>query len=214
MADSDLARVLSRVRDALDVHRRAVAAVFVGIGVLAALSALRPQPAPTVAVWTAARDLAGGSPLHPGDVVLRRFLVPDVPAHALTAATHVAGRLLAAPMRAGEPFTDVRLLEPSLLAAMGQRGLVALPVRVADGAAAAALARPGDVVDVLGTAVASDGSDSGAAVVAAGVTVLAVPQRDTGSGDDAGLVVVAVSPEQATALAAATGERLSIVLRH
>jgi pilus assembly protein CpaB len=214
MRDTDLARLARRIRDTLDWHRRAVAAVLVGVGVLAALSALRPHPPPTLAVWTAARDLAGGSSVHPDDVALRDFLVADVPAHALKAGTHIAGRLLAAPIRRGEPFTDVRLLEPSLLAAMGRPGLVAVPVRVSDGAAAAALARSGDIVDVLGASVAADGSASGAAVVAAGVTVLAVPQRDTGSGDDAGLVVVAASPAQAAALAAAAGERLSIVLRH
>ncbi|HET6910485.1 MAG TPA: Flp pilus assembly protein CpaB [Mycobacteriales bacterium] len=214
MAGSDLARLARRVRDTIDWHRRAVAAVLVGVGVLAGLSALRPHAPATISVWTAARDLSGGSPLQPDDVVMRRLAVADVPSHALTARTHVVGRLLAAPMRKGEPFTDVRLLEPSLLAAMDRRGLVAVPVRVADGAAAAALARSGDVVDVLGASVAADGSDSGATVVAAGVTVLAVPQRDSGTSEDAGLVVVAVSPVQATVLAAAADERLSIVLRH
>lgn len=214
MAGSELARLARRVRDTIDWHRRAVAAVLVGVGVLAGLSALRPHAPATIAVWTAARDLSGGSPLHPDDVVVRRLAVADVPSQALTAGTHVVGRLLAAPMRKGEPFTDVRLLEPSLLAAMDRRGLVAVPVRVADGAAAAALARSGDVVDVLGASVAADGSDSGATVVAAGVTVLAVPQRDSGTSEDAGLVVVAVSPVQATVLAAAADERLSIVLRH
>ena len=214
MAGSDLARLARRVRDTFDWHRRAVAAVLVGVGVLAGLSALRPHAPRTVSVWTAARDLSGGSPLNAGDVAIRRLVVADVPAHALTAGTHVVGRLLAAPMREGEPFTDVRLLEPSLLAAMDRRGLVGVPVRVADGAAAAALARSGDVVDVLGRAVTADGTDTAATVVAAGVTVLAVPQRDSGSSEDAGLVVVAVSPAQATALAAAADERLSIVLRH
>jgi Flp pilus assembly protein CpaB len=61
----------------------------------------------------------------------------------------VLGRLVAGPVRRGEPLTDVRLLGPSLLAAVA-RGpdVVAVPVRFAD-AGAAALLRPGDRVDVL-----------------------------------------------------------------
>jgi Flp pilus assembly protein CpaB len=110
------------------------------------------------------------------------------------------------------------LLEPSLLAALGRPGLVAVPIRLADGPAAAALTRAGDLVDVLGT----PGDDGGGAststtgstrVVASGLTVLAVPARD-GSGDDgAGLVVVAATSTQAARLAdAATTTRLSLAL--
>ena len=94
-------------------------------------------------------------------------------------------------------------------------GLVAIPVRVADGAAAAAVTRPGDVVDVLATGDLT-GADTAApaVVVAASVTVLSVPPHDAGAGDDAGLVVVAVTPEQAAAVATAAGvRRLSLVLR-
>ncbi|MBV9368603.1 MAG: hypothetical protein JO074_02135, partial [Frankiales bacterium] len=98
--------------------------------------------------------------------------------------------------------------------------LVAVPIRLADGAAAAALTRAGDLVNVLGTAA----DDSGAAppvgsgpatqVIAAKLTVLAVPARDTGSDDGgAGLVVVAATDAQAARLAgAAATTRLSLVL--
>jgi hypothetical protein len=51
-------------------------------------------------------------------------------------------------------------------------------------------------------------------VVASGAIVLAVPGRDAATGADAGLVVVAVSPTQASALASTvTRSRLSLVLR-
>ena len=164
-----------------------------------------------------AHDLAGGSPLRVGDVRVERLPLRLVPRGALLARERVVGRFVAAPMRAGEPVTDVRLLGPSLLSALHQPGLVAVPIRLADGPAAAALTRAGDLVDVLGTASDADGGERTTApvtrVVAAGLTVLAVPARDDGSDDGAGLVVVAATGAQAAQLAgAATTTRLSLAL--
>ena len=213
MNPSDPGELLHVVRRTIDWHRRPITAVLAGIAVLASLSALSPKPVPTRPVWTAAHDLRGGAPLRAGDIVLRHLPLALVPAGALAAGSTVVGRLLAAPVRRGEPLTDVRLLEPSLLAALGRADDVAVPVRVADGAAAAALAHPGDIVDVLATGALDDTPSNAPAVVASGVTVLSVPGRDAAAGSDAGLVVVAVTPQQAAALAsAAARSRLSLVL--
>jgi pilus assembly protein CpaB len=195
--------------------RRFAAAVCLGLAVLCALHVVRPRPPATRAVWVVAHDIAGGAPLAARDVKAERLPLPAVPQGALAARTRIVGRLVAAPMREGEPLTDVRLLEPSLLAALPEPGLVAVPIRLADGPAAAALTHAGDLVDVLGTT----GDDSGGApaastrVIAAGVTVLAVPARDSAADDGAGLVVVAATREQAARLAgAATATRLSLAL--
>jgi Flp pilus assembly protein CpaB len=211
MSWPQIARALRSAREFIDWHRRAFAALLAGIAVLAGLSSLSPHPPPSRQIWIAARDLTGGAPLTSRDVTAVAFPLADVPAGALAGSASVVGRLLAAPVRRGEPLTDVRLLAPSLLAALNRPGLVAVPVRVADGPAAAALVRSGDIVDVLGTSVADDGSQLGTTrVVVASVTVLAVPP----TGDDAGLVVVAATPGQANALADATStDRLSVVLR-
>lgn len=196
--------------------RRFAAVVCVGLAVLCGLQVLQPRPPATRSVWVSARDLAGGAPLTPFDVRPERLPLPAVPHGALASTVRIVGRLVAAPMRAGEPLTDVRLLEPSLLAGLRQPGLVAVPIRLADGAAAAALTRAGDLVDVLGTS--GDDSATGAGppstrVIAAGLTVLAVPARDAASDDGAGLVVVAATPAQAARLAgAATTTRLSLAL--
>ena len=58
------------------------------------------------------------------------------------------GRTLAAPLREGEPVTDVRVVAEGLLA--GYPSLVAAPVRIAD-AGAVRLLRVGDRVDVVAT---------------------------------------------------------------
>src|SRR5437764_14474727 len=161
MNQSDLGELLHVVRRTIDWHRRPITAALAGVAVLAGLSAVSPKAPQARPVWTAAHDLRGGAPLRAGDVVLRRIPLALVPAGALAAGSTVVGRLLAAPVRRGEPLTDVRLLGPSLLAALGRPGQVAVPVRLADGAAAAALARPGEVVDVLAVGSLDDTASSG-----------------------------------------------------
>ena len=81
-------------------------------------------------------------------------------------------------------------------------GMLEFPVRLSDAAVADLLA-PGDVIDVLGSELRGP-----TAVVAQGLTVTQVPTGDSGIGssfssDGAGLVVVAATPEETLALAAA-----------
>jgi pilus assembly protein CpaB len=197
------------------LRRRLIVALLTGIAVVSALSAIRPSPAPGRQVWVAAHNLSGGEPLTAGDVRVERLPRTDLPADVLAAGVSIVGRLLAAPMRRDEPFTDVRLLSPSLLSATDQPGAVAVPVRVADGPATLALVHPGDLIDVI----AAPDADSGAAptsfTVVRDVRVLAtpVPDEDAQSGDTAGLLIVAASNRQAATLAqAVVGARLSVAV--
>ena len=73
------------------------------------------------------------------------------------------GRTLAAPLRAGEPVTDVRLVGPALAA--GAPGADALPVRLPDAGMVGA-ARAGDRIDLIAT----DPQGGRRSVVAADVT--------------------------------------------
>src|SRR5690606_19275027 len=132
------------------------------------------------------------------------------PAGAIAHADAALGRLLAGPVRAGEPLTDVRLVGASLVEGWGD-DLVAVPVRIADPGVVAIVA-PGDRVDLL--AASLDGSVE-AGLVAAQVPVLAVPEApDGGLLADGALVVVAVTAEQASMLAqAAVTARMSVALR-
>lgn len=186
-------------------HRAVLAAGLAAAAVAAGLSAVAPSARPTTPVLTAARDLAAGAVLEPGDLVAAA--VPDalVPAGALTDVSDVAGRLVAGPVRRGEPLTDVRLLGAALLPAGAD---VAVPVRLAE-PATGALVTAGDRVDVLA---ASPEGGLAAQVVATGLAVLSVPAPSDLPAEGA-LVVVAASRATAARLAAAavTG-RLSVAV--
>ena len=199
----DLLRAVTR-------HRGLLAAGLAAGSVASALTVLTPTPEPGVLVLRAARDLPAGTALAAGDVVQVELPSAAVPDGALTAAPDALGRLLAAPLRRGEPLTDVRLAGTGLLGAADE-GLLAVPVRLAD-AASAALLHAGDRVDVLAA-----GSGAAAApaaqVVAASAEVLAVPAAVHDSGEGA-LVVLAATPQVAARLAAAAvSSRLSVALR-
>jgi Flp pilus assembly protein CpaB len=198
-----------QVRRAVSRHRSLLAAGLAAGSLAAALAVVSPHPPPGVSVLSAGRDLAAGTSLAPGDVRVVRLPAELAPAGALTAATEVVGRVLAAPLRRGEPLTDVRLAGADLLSR--RAGLVAVPVRIAD-AASAALVTAGDHVDVL-AAGSSANAPASAQVVAADAEVLAVPTAVQDDGEGA-LLVVAANPSVAARLAAAAvSSRLSVTLR-
>ncbi len=165
---SRLALLRRRVRRRVLGHRRLLSALCVAGAVLAGLQAAAPPPPRTVAVLTAARDLPAGTLLTDGRP--RGHRVPARLGPGRRAARSAAvGRTLAAPLRRGEPVTDVRLVAPSLL--RGYPGLVAVPVRIPD-PGTVALLRVGDRVDLLVTE--TDGS--AASTLATDVPVLALPR--------------------------------------
>jgi Flp pilus assembly protein CpaB len=196
------------------------AALLVTAGITEALSLRHdagpapPPPPPHTRVVVAARDLPGGTAVRAGDLRLVDLPPQAVPAHALTSPDAAAGRRVAVPLRRGEVLTDVRLVGPSLAAAVGGAGSRAVPLRLGD-AATAALLRPGDHVDVVSVPEASqDGTPAEPAVLAADLTVLAVPTLpDDQLGGTVPMVVVAAPARTAPRLAAAGREELAAVLR-
>lgn len=189
----------------------------------AAVLALRPGPSPAVVapappgaeVVVAARDLPAGTALAVPD--LRTVAMPTavVPAGAARQPGALLGRVIAGPVRRGEPVTDVRLVGPGLTAGLDPGTAVAVPVRLSD-PQAATLVRAGDRVDVLGSPVdtrdGTPGVGADAVEVAAGVRVLAVLGGDDPA--DGTVVVVAASPATARRLAgAAATHRLTVTVR-
>ncbi|MGY1727436.1 Flp pilus assembly protein CpaB [Geodermatophilus sp. SYSU D01062] len=188
---------LRRPRSPALLLRRCLAAAL-AVGAL--LFALRPPPAPVAPptagtpVVTAASDLPAGTVLGADLLATADLPAGTVPAGVAADPAQLAGRVLAAPLRAGEPVTDVRLLGPGLTALL-PAGQVAAPVRLAD-LAVAGLAAAGDRVDVLATAPGAARAEA----VARGALVLAAPRS---GGDDGGLLVLAVDEATAATLAAA-----------
>jgi len=165
------------------------AAALTAVAVAAGLHAVAAPPPARIDVRVAARDLPSGAVLGPDDLTPVPFAPGSVPDDLATAPV---GRTLAAPVRRGEPVTDVRLVGPGL--ADGHPGLTAVPVRLPDAGMVGLLA-PGDRIDL----VAADPQGTGARVVATGVPVLAVPgaDSDAANGAVAGRLIVIGAADEA-----------------
>jgi len=184
--------------------RRVLAAVLVGLAAWVTLGAALPQPTVRgVPVVVAAHDLAAGQSLIGADLRVARWAPDTRPAGAVAEVAGLVGRRVAAPVTAGEALTPSRLHGPGLLTGL-TADQVAAHVSVPD-ARVAALLRPGDHVDVI-----DNGSGSRLGV---DLLVLATDPAESGAGSWTGVgsgaaapgVVLAVTPEQASALARATG---------
>jgi Flp pilus assembly protein CpaB len=192
-----LAAAVRPVRRAVLARRRLLAGLLTAVAVAAGLHAVAAPPPAAVAVTVAAHDLPAGAVLEPGDLRTAGFAPASVPEGV---AVDPAGRTLAAPLRAGEPVTDLRLVGPALTA--GYPGLVAVPVRLPD-AGMVDLLRVGDHVDL----VSADPQGGGATLVASGVPVLAVPATSPevgASGLPGRLVVVGSDPADVAGIADAS----------
>lgn len=189
-----LARRLRPARRAVLARRRLLAALLTAVAVAAGVHAATPAPPARVAVTVAARDLPAGSVLSGGDLRTEAFAPGSAPAGL---AADALGRTLAAPLRDGEPVTDVRLVGPALTD--GYPGLAAVPVRLPD-AGMVGLLRVGDRIDL----VSADPQRGGAELVATGVPVLAIPDTAAeagGTGLTGRLVVVGADPGEVARIA-------------
>jgi Flp pilus assembly protein CpaB len=192
-----LAPLFRPVRRAVLARRRLLAAVLTAVAVASGLHAATAAPPARVPVVVAARDLPSGVVVGADDVRTVGFAPGSEPTGEVT---DPVGRTLAAPLRAGEPVTDLRLVGPSLTD--GYPGLAAVPVRLPDAAMAGLLA-VGDRVDL----VSADPQGGGATVVASGVPVLALPAGDGevgATGLTGRLVVVGAAPGDVARIADAS----------
>ncbi|WP_300399744.1 Flp pilus assembly protein CpaB [Nocardioides sp.] len=190
------------VRRAVLRRRRLLAALLSAVAVWAGLSAVSPSPEGTVPVLVAARDLPAGLTISADDLTTVDFRPGSEPSGAVGSEADVAGRLLAAPLGAGEPVTAVRLVGADL--AQAHPGRRSVPVRLPD-PGMVALLEVGDLVDL----VATDPEQGDVTTVAHAVPVLALPQEgEAGSGVTASglpgrLVIVALSPAEVAPVTAA-----------
>lgn len=199
--------MLRAIRRAYLRYRRVVAATLAAAAVFVLARVVAPLPAESVPVVVAAHDLTGGTAIGGGDVRTAHMPPALVPSGVFTAPDGVIGSMVAAPMRAGEPLTDRRLLGPSLMAGYAP-SLVAAPVRIQDGDVVALL-RAGDSIDLY----AASSVPGPAARIATAAPVVLLP-RLTSDSQAGALIVLAVTPRVAAGIAAASAtEPLSVTLR-
>lgn len=190
------------------VLRRAAAAVLVGLAAALALIPGRASSADNVVV--AARDLTPGTVLGASELTLRALPAHVVPDGAARTTSAVLGRTLAAPVRRGEPLTDVRLTGSELTRTVtANPDTMSVPLRLVD-PGIAALLHPGAVVDVV-----TVGERREPVVLARGARVLAVLEASIRTGErDGRLVLVALDPVAAARVAAASLSQTLTVTVH
>ena len=200
----------SAVRAGLWRWRFAVCAVFLGVAAACTVQSLRPADPPTAPVLVTAHAVSAGTTLTSTDVRLDRWPVAVVPDGALTDADAAITASAAVPLAAGTPLVPGLLVDDEV---RGPPGTVVATVRFAD-PAVARLLTAGMRVDVL--AATPEGGPGG--VVATRALVLPVARRPDpdeggalglgGSGDDSVPVLLAVTPDEAPALAGAAASAL------
>ena len=204
---TELHTVVRRVRRGWLRHRRLIAAALAAGAALCLVRVVAPPQPALDPVVVAAHDLPGGAVIGTGDVRTVEMPPDVVPEGAFKATAAAVGASVAAPMRAGEPLTDRRVLGDSLIAGY-PAGSEAVPVRIED-AEVVALLRPGDRIDLY----ASTGDQGSATRIVTDAIVVMLPEvtDDRGSG---ALIVLAVDELEAikVASASATGV-LTVSLR-
>ena len=194
---ADLHAVVARVRRLLVRFRRSLSALLAAVAVLTIIDTLAPAAPARRPVVVAAHDLTAGVVLSAADVTVVEMPPDVVPSGSAQSAGSVLGEVVAAPLRTGEALTDRRVVGRSLVAGY-PRGMVAAPIRIRD-AGVVGLLEVGDRIDVY----AARRDTSFADLVVAGARVVALP-RPGDDNQEGGLVVLAVTPTEAAALAQAS----------
>ncbi|GGA03813.1 hypothetical protein GCM10011333_03230 [Sediminivirga luteola] len=188
--------------------RRPAAAALLALATVLLAHALVPGGG-TVAIAVAARDLPPGAELRAGDLAMAEYPPGLVPAGAVEDADVAVGRVLAAPMNAGAPLTAAALLGAA--SSGGAEGSMLMPLRFAD-PSASVLLQPGSRIRVFAAPLEGLGGD--AELLLESAWVASVSREDVAALAAGGgtVVTVAVSPEEASVLASASGSPLSFAL--
>ncbi|MGW4126992.1 SAF domain-containing protein [Amycolatopsis japonica] len=194
--------------------RRWLALSLLLSGLVALFLPASARGAPGTATVVSARDLAAGSVLRAADLKLVDLPDDVRPQGATDLPATVEGRLLVGAARAGEPLTDVRLLDTAIPGS-GDPESSTVPVRLAD-AGVTELLRPGQRVDVVATAEAGREASvlaSMAVVAAVGAQAARDPTAPS-TGSKGPLVLLSLPSAIATRVAAISLERsITVTLR-
>lgn len=200
-----LRSLFSGLRRALRRHRRILASALVGLAILAALHATSTT-SDHASVLVLSRTVAGGEPLARTDLRLVAVPASLIPDDALIDPGAAVGQQVSTTRSSGTILTLHDLQGGRDLVAAGR---VALPVLLQD-SPAVSLLRVGDRIDLIGTT-----PEGGAAVIAPGVRVVALPwSSESGMLDRAApMILVDLAPSQAAPVTAAGSSPFSFALR-
>lgn len=210
-----------------------LALILAGVAAWAAHQWIRGQAAAAAAnqirlapVLTASRDLDAGQLLEDAHLRRQSWPVTNLPAGYLGDPKAVVGRVLKAPVVAGEVILAAKLAPKGLsggLSAVVPEGFRAMTVRVDEVIGVGGFVRPGDRVDVLvSLAHGPFRDDPVGRVVLQDVPVLTVGERVQETTKDgkpqkqkAKVATLQVKPEQAERLALASAEgKILLALRN
>ncbi|MGW4634751.1 SAF domain-containing protein [Nocardia sp. NPDC004415] len=166
-------------------------------------------------VVVAAHDLAPGRLLTAEDLRVDQHESRALPSGSVADTAALLGATLTGAMRAGEPFTDLRVVGPRLAAAAaGSADARIVPIRLADPAVAEVL-RAGDRVDVVGVEDAgAPGAARPARTLATDAAVLLVTATGERRSGAERVVLVALAHEYAAAVAGASLRTALTVVLH
>jgi Flp pilus assembly protein CpaB len=190
--------------------RRLLAAALT---ITAAILFVRGDPdSERTAVMTAKHDLAPGQLLEAGDLHSTPRESGTLPDGAVADMATLLGATLTGAMRAGEIFTDLRVVGPRLAAAAARTADARIvPIRLADTAVAEIL-RAGDRVDIVGAEEHSGPGSRPARTLATDAAVVLVSSAGERRGSSERVVLVALDADHATTVAGASlGTALTVI---
>jgi pilus assembly protein CpaB len=177
-----------------------------------------------VSVTVAATDLGWGTQLKPDMVKVVPFLKGSVPSGYFSDAAAVAGRVVIAPIKAGEPVFESRLAPTNVteggVAAVIARNKRAMTVRVDKVKGVSGFIHPGNRVDVVATFRPNYAQMPMTLTVLEAIPVLAVGtdmelRSKQEKPVEVDVITLEVSPSQAEVLALASTEgKLQLSLRN
>lgn len=170
----------------------------------------------------ATADLAVGARIQDSDVRIVRFPADAVPQGIFHRTKSVVGRGVVLPIAQGEFVLPLKLAgenSGSGLASTIPAGMRAVSVRVSDISSVGGFVQPGTRVDVLMTGNPGGAAEAQAITVLKNVAVLAngmnMDRSVRGEAQNAPIITLAVSPDDAQKLALATSQgRIELALRN
>jgi pilus assembly protein CpaB len=208
-----------------------VASVFMGLLAAALAHHMIKGGGPTrdramsVKIVAAKTQLPPGHALTSDDLMLTAIAAAAAPPNTSTDPAHFVGRVIVAPLLAGQPVLDSQLAPPGTpdgLQSLVPDGMRAITLDASESNGMLGLLMPGSRVDVVTTSTGTNSAEPALSrILAQDVCVLAVGQRLTGSPRDpegqtaaSRTITLLVTPHDAAALdLAQTMARVRLILR-